>query len=43
MSTPGLSVTRPMTAALSPCDARMPMAFCASDSSMARTMPIPML
>ena len=37
------SVTRPMTDACSPCDARMSTAFCASSASSAMTMPTPML
>ena len=43
MTTPSESVTRPMTDACSPCDARMSTAFCASSASSAMTMPMPML
>ena len=43
ISTPGVSVTRPMTDAFSPYDSRMEIAFSASEASRTATMPIPML
>ena len=43
ISTPGASVTRPMTEAFSPCDSRMAMALSASEASSTATIPIPIL
>ena len=43
MTTPLWAVTWPMTEAWSPWEARMPMAFSASLSSRAITIPMPML